>query len=407
LTTREALALAEKIASSNYSKDELNAFIAHIRMAGSDEIDVILQAYDAAVNKQTGYQLKVGADFMKRLKKLKPQEKTPSTETLIIPVSKYRKWRLAVAAAILFVLLGSTAWLLSNHTAQRKASLQANLQEAHDVKAPASNNAVITLSNGKKIILDSAGKGSLALQGNVNLVKLSDGRLAYTGSTSNKNEVVYNTLTNPRGSKVISLTLSDGSKLWLNAASSIKYPIAFVGKARTVEMTGEAYFEISKDPSKPFTVSANCLTVEVLGTHFNINAYEDEGSLKTTLVEGSVRLKMNGKAAMLLPGQQAWTDPVHGIKINEKADVEAALAWKNGYFQFDNADIQMMMRQVARWYDIEVKYSGSIAPDKFSGKISRNVNLSQLLKILEYSDVHFAIYGKTVQIGPDSSKAKE
>ena len=209
----------------------------------------------------------------------------------------------------------------------------------------------------------------------------------------------YNTITTLRGGQY-QVILPDGTKVWLNAASSLKYPTEFRGKERNVELTGEAYFEVAKNATMPFHVQSAGQTVRVLGTHFNINAYEDEGVIKTTLLEGSIQITYQQAKVLIKPGEQARV--VAGspdkIIVDENADTDGAVAWKDGYFQFNHADIRTVMRQISRWYDVTVKYEGSVSSKDFGGAIERNLKLSQVLHILEKSQVHFVINGKEVVV---------
>lgn len=285
-----------------------------------------------------------------------------------------------VAAAVFIVAIAATWFVLT----EKNKFGPATVAKA-DVKAPASNRAMVTLSNGQTVYLDSAGNGQLAMDGNMKLVKLADGQIAYSG-TSNEpvNEIAFNTLTNPRGSKVIDIALSDGSHVWLNAASSIKYPVAFNGKNRTVEVNGEAYFEVTHNAAMPFMVKVNGETIEDLGTKFNVNSYD--AANRTTLLEGSVKIN----TTILKPGEQ-----YEAGKITE-ADLETVMAWKNGLFHFDQADIETVMKEVARWYDVEVVYESK--PGKlFDGGASRTTSAAGLFRILEETGgVHFSIEGKKV-----------
>jgi ferric-dicitrate binding protein FerR (iron transport regulator) len=220
------------------------------------------------------------------------------------------------------------------------------------------------------------------------VVKTGGGQIIYNGTAT---EAIYNTLVNPRGSKVVSLTLSDGTKAWLNSESSLRYPIAFVGSERNVEITGEAYFEVAKDPTRKFVVAGNGVKTEVLGTHFNVNTYTDENAVKITLLEGAVKISKAGSAEMLKPGQQAQVTAI--IKVVDGIDTDAVMAWKNGFFHFGNTSIQELMKQLARWYDIDIVYKGEIPQRAFGGEISREANLSQVLKILNESKVRCRLEG--------------
>ncbi|MDB5030468.1 FecR family protein [Mucilaginibacter sp.] len=265
--------------------------------------------------------------------------------------------------------------------------------------SPGSNKAILTLQDGSKIVLNDAKDGTLAQQGNANVVKLANGQLVYNKTNAEPEKVMYNTMTTPRGGQY-KLTLPDGTEVWLNSASSITYPTAFVGKERNVSITGEAYFEVAKDKEKPFRVRSSNQTIEVLGTHFNVMAYADEDAIKTTLLEGSVKIvKNNNEASILKPGEQAVFDKNGSLKIGP-ALVDEALAWKNGYFKFNRVNIKYIMRQLARWYDVDVLCEGNIKDDEFVGTIGRGENIMQVLHILELDNVHFKIEDKKIIVLP-------
>lgn len=310
-------------------------------------------------------------------------------------------WRYAAAAAILLFLAGgSWVWITSNRQAGDNI-LKQDIQVTHDLP-PGHDGAILTLANGKQVILDSAQNGTLTSQGNIQLVK-QNGQLTYTGKISSS-EVLYNTMTTPKGRKY-ELILSDGTKVTLDAASSIRYPTVFTGKERRVEITGQAYFEVTHDAAKPFIVQKNEMSVQVYGTEFNVYAYDDEAMIKTTLVRGSVKVSNSGpsgtlKTQLLTPGQQAMTTTGGPIHVDKNADVEQAIAWKNGFFQFRETDLKTIMRQIMRWYDVEVVYDENIIDRYFTADISRDKNLSALLKILELSDIHFKLQGKTLTVKP-------
>ena len=304
-------------------------------------------------------------------------------------------WIRWAAAAAVLLLFGSAYYYISHHQEQQKVAVLKQPQKM-DIAPPNSVNAVLTLSNGQKIILDSTGNGVVALQGTVNVVKLANGQLAYKGSSEN---IEYNTLSNPRGSKVISLVLADGSKVWLNAASTLKYPTAFAGNERKVEVTGEAYFEVSHDAAKPFIVSKGETSVRVLGTHFNVNGYDDESTMNVTLLEGSVKVAKGNESVLIAPGQQATVDDSQ-LTIHNNIDLDEVMAWKNGLFSYKGADIETIMRQVSRWYNVDVVFEKPIS-EKFYAQVSRNTDVSNLLKMLEATKaVHFKIEGRTIKVMP-------
>jgi len=264
---------------------------------------------------------------------------------------------------------------------------------------PGHNKAMLTLSNGAVVDLDDAHTGKIARQGNAIADKAANGELVYKIVEANPPEMVFNTLTTPKGGQ-FKLVLPDGSEVWLNAASSITYPTSFAGNERKVEITGEAYLEIAHNPAKPFIVNVSGMEVKVLGTHFNINAYNDEAAVKTSLLEGSISLSKGGNAVMLRPGQQAQMTRDASLKVVNDVDMDEVVAWKNGFFAFNRADLQMVMRQIARWYDVDISYEGKIPERFFGGKIDRNINASDVLKILAESKVHFTISDKKIIVKP-------
>lgn len=302
--------------------------------------------------------------------------------------------RIAVAASITIVLALGSYFLFFNKSSKQDEIVKT--EPAKDVKAPETNRAMITLADGRTVYLDSAMNGQLAVQGNIKLVKLANGQIAYqTASGEIIKELKYNTLNNPRGSKVIDMTLADGSRVWLNAGSSVTFPVAFIGNERKVSITGEAYFEVAHNTSMPFKVSKGEMEVTVLGTHFNVNAYDDENDIKVTLLEGSVKVNKGDENKLLKPGQQARI--TSDIKVVSGVDIDEVMAWKNGRFQFEGAGIEEVMRQVARWYDVEVIYETKPMNQHFRGGISREVEASKLFKMLESTEaIHFRIEGKKV-----------
>jgi transmembrane sensor len=306
-----------------------------------------------------------------------------------------RMWVRWAAAASVVLVTSYGLWVMSERKATRQQGSEATeVAKGNDVPAPSGTRAMITLADGSTIYLDSVAGGTLAVQNDVQVMKTAEGKVVYTGVTT-KGEMVYNTLFNPRGSKVVDMQLSDGSHVWLNAGSSMKYPVAFVGNERKVEITGEAYFEVAHDANKPFVVSKDDVSVTVLGTHFNVNAYDDEDAVRVTLIEGSVKVARK-KEVLIKPGEQAVVNDQ--IKVSKDVDIDGVMAWKNGTFDFDNADLQTIMKQIARWYDVDVVYQGDVPKEPFKGEISRNVPASKVLQMLEYLGVHFKIEGKTVTV---------
>lgn len=320
----------------------------------------------------------------------------------VIPMKGARKkitWgRIAAAATVLIMLSIGGYYYLSNNTGKEIVKNFKPQPTNQDIAAPSAKKAVLTLADGSVIELDSAGKGALAVQGNVHIEKTADGQIIYKGDAS---DIRMNTLSVPRGSMPVQLVLADGSKVWLNAASSITYPTAFAGNERRISMAGEAYFEIAHDASKPFFVEKGDMHVRVLGTHFNVNAYEDEREMKVTLLEGSIKITSAGESALLSPGEQAQI-PSSGQKLRTTADVnlDEVMAWKNGKFYFEKSSIRDVMNQISRWYDVDVEYRGNVNAH-FGGTISKDVDASKVLEMMEFTGgVHFEIEGKKVIVMP-------
>lgn len=349
--------------------------------------------HKTSLSEQQELQAKLESSFTTILGQIN-SERVPKTRLYSL------KWLRVAAAACIILISGLFGYyFFTNKPQQRIAKAETTKKLSKEDVLPGGNKATLTLGNGKRIILDSAAIGTLARQGNTKIMKLANGLLAYDGKNEKPAEVVYNLLTTPMGGQY-ELMLPDGSKVWLNTASSIKYPTTFAGNARSVEITGEAYFEIVHNASKPFTVGVGGTTVQVLGTHFNINSYADEATIKTTLLEGSVRVIKGDGVVVLVPGQQSTVDKSGKIGLINGADEEDAVSWKDGYFHFKSADLATVLRGLSRWYDVEIVYEGKKPDQYFSGDIEKNLNLSEVLNILEKSQVHFKIQGKKLIVMP-------
>ena len=353
------------------------------------------ELFDQIVNEQkleSGLESLKSFDSAGALTKIK-QHPQLLTKTKV----SYIRWTtIAAAASVLLFLSIGGYFLLHKQTPKQQI---AQNQPLHNDIAPGGNKAILTLGNGKKIVLTDAKNGTIAKEDNKIIKKGIDGTVSYeaNGSTGNNRQLTYNTVTTPRGGQW-PVVLPDGTKVILDAASSIKYPVSFNGNERKVEITGQVYFEVAHNTAKPFRVTVKGQTIEDLGTHFDINAYEDEPAIKTTLLEGSVKVSKDGQSVLLKPGQEAILQG-HQIKVAD-ADIELAVAWKNGLFQFDNAPLPEVMRQLSRWYDVDITYEGKIPDRAFSGKLYRNVKASQVLDILAYKKIHYRIEGKKIIITP-------
>ncbi|MBF4491207.1 FecR domain-containing protein [Flavobacterium sp. MR2016-29] len=376
MNEKEILALLKKYQEdtlSNADKEKLDAWYLH--KAANSKLQL------------NEYELEDSYEYLKAKLPLKQ-------ETKVI-----RIWpRVAVAASIA-LLLGTGIFYFTN---PEDKPIQV-AEKPHDV-APGGNRGILTLSNGKQIVLsDISAKDTIAKEGEEVTIKMNaNGVVTYIinpDAASKENKNSFNTLSTPTGGQY-NIVLADGTKVYLNAVSSIKYPTQFNGDKRIVELEGEAYFEVAKNKSKPFIVKSGEQSIEVLGTHFNVHAYTNESVVKTTLLEGSVAVSYKNQKSILKPGQQSnVSDKYNNIKIRE-VDTEAAIAWKNGRFKFDNADLKTVMRQLERWYGVKVEYQGDVSDVRFNGGTFMNKNLSEVLKVLELSNIKFKVEGKTIIVYP-------
>lgn len=303
-----------------------------------------------------------------------------------------RSWFKYAAAAAIFLLLLAGSWQWHS----RRQHQEPLLAQQVLLPAPAAH-PILILGDGSRISLDSAAMGTIAQQGATQVIKLANGELAYHNTAGKDGSTIFNTMQTPNGCQY-QLTLPDGSRVWLNAASTIRYPTAFPADNRTVEVTGEAYFDIAKDERKPFTVAVKGMQVQVLGTEFNVMAYADEETVKTTLVRGAVKINAH---TLLHPGEQVvWHHSSGQLQVNTP-DLEETLGWKNGEFYFRETNIRSIMREIARWYDVDVKYEGDLSAVQLSGIVARTAQIPQLLKALELTQiVRFKIQGRTITVMP-------
>jgi ferric-dicitrate binding protein FerR (iron transport regulator) len=372
-------------------REQRELFVA-LEADSNDDLSVILEELAREQEPDPAYNPQQWEGMLQQILPHKPATK-------IRFLSNWKK--IAVAASILlFVTAGI---LLYTGVFNRPSSTDPVARV--DIKAPVSNRAMVTLEDGRRIYLDSAGTGELIKQGDMSLMKLKDGELSYQKSAGiASNAIQYNILTNPRGSKAITLTLSDGTRVWLNCESSLRYPTAFTGNTREVEITGEAYFEVAHNAKQPFHVKKGEMDITVLGTHFNVNAYEDEMGVATTLLEGSVRVSRhpgasggNPQSVLLKPGQQAIQN-ASGIDVNPNADISKVMAWKEGWFIFDSTGIAAVMKQIGRWYDVDIVYEGKITNETFGGSINKNLPLSDVLGLLKKNGINVTQEGKVIKV---------
>ncbi|SKA47807.1 ferric-dicitrate binding protein FerR, regulates iron transport through sigma-19 [Chitinophaga eiseniae] len=302
--------------------------------------------------------------------------------TATVAPSRRRRWWAAAAVTAAIVTAGYCwhHWHTKTPLSQQMATI---VQDA----APGSDKAVLTLSNGRQILLDSAGNGALAQQGGVRIIKKEDGSILYVDEHSGAlTDTLYNIMSVPKGGQY-KLVLPDGSRVWLNAASSLKYPVVFSNRERSVELNGEGYFEVAASASSPFSVKVRNTQIAVLGTSFNIMGYADENGIHTTLLNGAVKVKQGTTEKILAPGQQAVVNNENGhISVGE-TETTLATAWKDGQFRFSGNNIPMVLRQISRWYNIDIVYQGSVPQGHITGKVPRNMKLSGVIRILELSGI--------------------
>lgn len=296
------------------------------------------------------------------------------------------------AAAVLLIVVPVSVYLLIGKSPETQPSV-ANIIRSQQIILPGAKGAILTLADGRQIILDSLNNGQIA-QENGTKIRLNNGQVIYDGT--NTAAAGFNMMSTPKGRQFM-VVLSDGTKVWLNAASSVKYPAAFSGNTRNVTVTGEVYLEVARSAKQPFIVNVDDkITVEVLGTAFNINAYQNESTIQTTLVEGTVRVKTKTASQVLTPGQQSQIKGQGNVELIRAADINKVTAWKNGFFNFENASVEEVMRQLERWYDIDVRYN-SVPPEKeFIGKIERNLTLQQVIEVLHQAGLRCKIEGRTL-----------
>ncbi len=391
MTEAEVHQLLPKIAQQQCNEAEMEAFNAFISEADYNVVTKLADAYYAFLtNENTTYT----NDLNYTLLTTKIEEKLNQYDSSATKVEYlnspfyllYKRKTIAAAAVIIFIMIAIGYFFMNPKLAVTKSFAQ-NIQQ-QDVLA-GSKKAILTIENGTNIDLDKQKNGVLTNISNHQVEKNND-QLVYTNNVT-PSEIQYHTITTPNGGEY-EVVLADGTKVWLNAASTLRFPTAFVGNSRTVSLTGEAYFEVTTNKNKPFIVQVENTQIQVLGTRFNIMSYANEQAIKTTLVEGSVLVTNNNNKALLQPGNQAIISKQNIETI--PVDVNEAIAWKNGLFTFNKTELKTIMRQLARWYDVEVTYLGNIPEKRFVGDIERNSNLSQVLKILTSSGIKFTIEGK-------------
>jgi ferric-dicitrate binding protein FerR (iron transport regulator) len=308
-----------------------------------------------------------------------------------------KRW--LVAAVLLLCVSAGLIFLSRSKKISQQELAHYQLKSGKTV-VPGGNKAVLTLADGSVVALDSGPISKTIKQGNTSILNETKGLLVYAASGSSEAAPLFNKIAVPRGGQY-QVKLPDGTVVWLNSASSLRFPTQFSGKERSVELNGEAYFEVAKNKEMPFKVHVRDMEVRVLGTHFNVMAYDDEESINTTLLEGSVKVSNALQTAFIRPGQQASLKKSSGALGVEEVNTAEAIAWKNGNFLFADEDIETIMRRISRWYNVEVEYRGNLSDKNFAGSISRYENVSEVLKMLELTGtIHFKIEGRRIIVMP-------
>lgn len=381
--------LLSKYAAKQCNREEVEEFYQLVKLENDETLYALLdELYSKSAEKSSADGVDWDSISSTILKQ--PQELPIKNKLRLIWLKKF------MVAASLLCVLGVGAYLLMNHKETVKPVIAG--QRKADVSAPDKSKPTITLFDGKVVKLDSIQNGMLVQEGGASILKLANGQIAYQKANGEIiQELKYNTITNPVGSKVVDLRLADGSRVWLNSGSELKFPMVFVGNERRVEISGEAYFEVASDTQKPFKVKKGDMEIVVLGTKFNVNAYDNDKNIKVTLLEGAVNVSLQNKKQLLKPNQQAILEN-QSIDV-AAADVELVMAWKNGFFAFNGARLDEVMKQISRWYGLNIEYDGAIPSKQFGGKIYKDASLSEVMKVLEENGVKYAIKdGKTIVI---------
>ncbi|MEH6305910.1 FecR domain-containing protein [Olivibacter sp. CPCC 100613] len=373
-------------------RGELNELASLFNTLSQEEIDQVLRTIydDTLISSSLSENLR-SEEMLKQILANKEDEPRP-TSSFSFPYLKF-----AAAAILIGFAIGLFIFQIKNKQSDLQP-IAISQNQLNDIP-PGGNKAILKMANGTTIVLTDSPNGLLARDQAASIQKINDGQLIFDANTfvaeeSSTNR--WNTVETPRGGQY-QIQLPDGSKVWLNAASSLRFPSQFRGKERKVELRGEAYFEVTKHSQQAFKVVSEHLEVQVLGTNFNLSDYDDTMS-KTTLINGSVKIKHGDQTKLLKPGQQALLHQKEVLSILDNVDIESEIAWKNGLFIFKDASIQRVMEQIARWYDIEIEYRGPRSKKLLNGSVSRNVNLSELMNMLAYTGVDYEIQERKVII---------
>lgn len=383
MTRATILSYMEKYAAGTLEPEEEKAFLAWLETASPGEFQQMLDASGVPDDFKAWRQPSTASvqQFRQRL-----AEREQPVVRRMFP------WRRIAAAAAVLIIAGGAAWYMLTRTPEAPITPQ-----QAELRPPGSNKALLTLADGTVIELDDARDGTLSQQGGARIIKLPGGKISYDHADAT-GEPVYNTISTPKGGQY-QVQLSDGTVVWLNAASSLRFPAVFNGGERLVELKGEGYFDVAAQAGSPFRVQVRDARVEVLGTQFNINAYADEPVAQTTLLHGAVKVLRGTETMLLRPGQQASFKEGEKMAL-QAADLEQAVAWKNGFFHFEGTSLPVLMRQIGRWYNVEVAFKGEVPNRQFAGRITRDVGLQAVVDALKSSGVNYRMQGGVLEVYP-------
>ncbi|MET4082184.1 transmembrane sensor [Pedobacter sp. UYP30] len=392
--------LLHQYLNNNIGREDCIELLNYLKDADDDKIDELIDVSSFDLDEGQEFGKKQSMDLLSRIKSDPRFEHAPMVKAIPLPtVRKFyqRKWIKVAAAAIVLLTTGLLFFQHERYFTHKSDTSKANNNKVVAI-LPGGKKATLTMTNGQSIALNNVANGILAKTNAGNVVKTNTGEIVYKNASNPTTMagLVYNTLSTPKGGEY-QVVLPDGTKVWLNSASSITYPTAFNNKERRVKLIGEAYFEVAKNKKLPFYVNVNNAQIRVLGTHFNIAAYSDDEEMTTTLLEGSVQLTKNDTHSMLKPGQKAVINNNTDNIVVSQANIEDAVAWKNGYFVFDNNDINGVMKKISRWYDVTVDYRADLSDQKFGGTFYRSKSIVELLQYLEkIGKIKFTIEGRRI-----------
>jgi ferric-dicitrate binding protein FerR (iron transport regulator) len=386
------------------SPEEIKFLIQQLgRKKGKEKLKAIIRQHlesnnDPPEQKRREWELILKDNSYKAIAAHIEEKKSKEDHIIIQYQTPPKTWLKLSVAAVIALLIASSIFILFTNKQERPLPPPVQSLSAHDI-APGGNKAILTLANGTKITLDTTKMGIISIQGGTKIIKQNNGLLTYSKSQAGQSQTLFNTISTPKGGQY-QIVLSDGTKVWLNAASSIRFPNEFSGETREVAVTGEAYFEVTSDPIMPFNVLVNGMIIKVLGTHFNVRAYKDEPTTKITLMEGAIKVIEGNKSALLKPHQQLQINPAGRLITIDDVNMQGILAWKNNQFWFHDDSIQTVMRELSRWYNMNVIIEGQI-PQHFGGYISKDLYVSQVFEALQAtSHIQYKIQDSTIIVSP-------